>query len=134
MRTFELNRHADILSFGRQVCQAEPQSVWPKLLDHVEWIDSVTLGFRHRLAVPIQNLRMDKNLLKGNLTHIIDAHQDHTGDPQRDNIPARNKSTGWVKAVQRSVFFWPTKCTVRPQCRTKPGVQNIFFTLKTALL
>ena len=73
MRALELDRHPHVLRLGRQIGQPEPQGVGPELLDHVDRIDPVALRFRHPLAVAVENLRMDEDLVERHFAHVVQA-------------------------------------------------------------
>ena len=73
MRTFELNRHANILRLGTEMRDAKSERVCSVLLDHVQRIDAVPLGLGHGFAVAVQNLGMDVDLFERNFAHVVEA-------------------------------------------------------------
>ena len=134
MGTFELDRHAHVLGLRRQPRQAEPQSIGAELFDHVDRIDAVPFRLRHRLAVSIEDLRMDEDLVERNFAHVVQPHQHHTGDPQGDDIAAGDKDTRGIEVLEFGCAFRPTECRVRPERRAEPGIEHVFFATEAECL
>ena len=71
MRALEFHRQPHVLRFGAEIRDPKPQRIGAELFDHVQRIDTVALRLRHRLAVAVENLRMDVHLGEGNFSHVV---------------------------------------------------------------
>ncbi len=76
---------------------------------------------------------MDKDVFKGHFAQVIQAHQDHASDPQRDDIATGDQRIGGIEVIQLSRFLRPAQRRVRPQRGTEPRVEHVFFANKSGL-
>ncbi len=125
VRAFKLNRHPHVLRLGGQPSQTESQSIGPKFVDDVDRIDAIALALGHGLAIAIQDLGVNEDFAEGNLAHIVQAHQHHAGDPQRDDVAAGDQRAGRIEVLQFRRLFRPAEGRMRPQGRTEPGVEHV---------
>ncbi len=68
---------------------------------------------------------MDQYGVKGNLIHICKTGENHSGNPEGDDIIRSNKGTGWIEICEIFRFIGPSQRREGPQCRGKPCVQRI---------
>jgi len=104
-----LHGHAHVLCFGGQPSQSESQCIGTELLDHIDRIDSVALGLRHRLAESIEDLRMDVDLAERDLANVVQTHENHPGDPEGDDISRGDQGIGRIEVIQIVGFIGPTE-------------------------
>ena len=111
----KLDRHPHVLRLGGHAHHAESQRVGPEGLDHVHRIDAVSLALAHRLAVAVENLGVDRDVAKRNLSGVEDSHDHHPGDPQRDDVAARDERARGIEARELGRGGGPAERGVRPE-------------------
>ena len=127
MRTLEFDRHPHVLRLGRQVREAEAESVGAELFDHVERIDAVALRFRHRFAIAVENFRRDIDLVERHFADVVQAGDHHPGDPERDDVARRDERAGGIELFQLRRFIWPAHRGDGPEGGGKPGIEDVGF-------
>ena len=70
-------------------------------VDDVERVDDVALGLRHLLAVVVADEAVDVDLAKRHLARELEAHHDHAGDPEEDDVEAGHQHRGRVVGLER---------------------------------
>src|SRR5471030_3250084 len=70
---------------------------------------------------------MDDNIFEGNFLQELHAHEYHARYPEIDNFPSCGKNSGWIEGSEFSGIVRPAKSSEWPQCRTKPGIENVFI-------
>ena len=100
VRALELDRHPHVLRFGGQIGQPKAERIGPKLLDDVDRIDAVALRLRHALAIAVEDLRMDEDLVERHFADVVQAHQHHPRHPKRNNVAAGNQHIGRIVVFQ----------------------------------
>ena len=114
MGAFKLYWHPNILGFGTQPNQSKSQGVRAEFVDHIQRIDSVPFAFGHGLAIAIKDFRMDENFAERNFADVVESHEYHACDPQRDDISGSNESACRIKVLQVSRLFGPAQGRMRP--------------------
>ena len=71
MRAFESDWQANVLCFGGQMSHPEPERISAEFFDDIQWVDAVALGLGHRFAEPVQDFRVDVNLIERNLAGVV---------------------------------------------------------------
>ena len=127
MRALELHWHADVLRFGAQVGQGEPQRIGAKLLNHIDRIDAVPLALGHGFPVPVQDLRVDIDFAERHLAHVVQPGKHHSGHPQRDDVAAGDERAGGIVVLQLGRLFRPAQRGMGPQRGAEPRVQHVLF-------
>ena len=125
MRALKLDRHANVLRFGAQPSQSESKCIRTEFVDDVEWVDSIPLALGHRLAVAVENLRVNEDFLEGNFAHVVEPHQNHSRNPQRDNVARGDERAGGIEVVQFRRLFRPSERGMGPQGRREPSVEHV---------
>ena len=134
MRTFKLDGHPHVLHFRGQVGHGKTQRVRTELVDHVQGVDAVALRLGHRLAVAVQDLRMDEHLVERDVADVVQTRQNHAGDPERDNVAAGDQDAGRIVVLQFRRLLRPAERGMWPERGTEPSVQYILFARVPKLL
>src|SRR5680860_1074793 len=79
----------------------------------------------HPAPIWSQNSGMYYHVLKGDIPGILQAHHNHSGHPQEDNIPSRREYGGGIEGVKFLCLFGPSQSHKRPKGRAKPSVQDV---------
>ena len=72
---------------------------------------------------------MNQHGVERGLAHMLATGEDHTGNPEEDNVIAGNQHIGGIELLQILGIFRPAQGLKRPQSGTEPGIQNIGITL-----
>ena len=70
---------------------------------------------------------MDVDGRERRLLHEVQAHHHHPGDPEEDDVPARDEHVGRVIALHFARVVGPAERRERPQPRGKPGVEHVLI-------
>ena len=68
---------------------------------------------------------MEQYGLEGLLSHLLVSGEDHTDDPEEDDIITGYQDIGRIKILQILGLLRPAQGLKRPQCGGKPGIQRI---------
>ena len=71
---------------------------------------------------------MDVDVAEGDLAGELDAHHHHAGDPQEDDVAARDHRVGRVEGLELRGLVGPAKGRERPQRAGEPGVEHVGVT------
>ena len=69
-------------------------------VDEVERVDDVALRLRHLLAVLVADQAGDVDLAERHVAHELEAHHDHPGDPEEDDVEAGDQHDGRVERLR----------------------------------
>ena len=94
-------------------------------VDDVERVDDVALGLGHLLAVVIANQSVHVDFAKRHLAGELQAHHDHAGDPEENDVESRDQHRGRIVGLRARVFSRPALGGERPQRRGEPGIQHV---------
>ncbi len=53
---------------------------------------------------------VDIDFLEGNLTGEFQAHHDHAGHPEEDDVKTGHQHIGGIKVFHVLCLFWPAQC------------------------
>ena len=67
-------------------------------VNDVQRVEHVTLGLGHFLALAVAHQAVHVDLAEGHLLHHVEAHENHAGDPEEDDVEAGNQHAGGVIA------------------------------------
>ena len=59
------------------------------------------------------------------LAHLFIAGEDHTDNPEENDVISGDKHIIRVKIIQFFGLIRPAECRERPECGRKPGIQRI---------
>ena len=68
---------------------------------------------------------MEQYGLEGLLSHLLISGEDHTDNPEEDDIITGYQDIGRIKILQILGLLRPSQGLKRPQCRGEPGIQGI---------
>ena len=94
-------------------------------VDQVDRVEHVALGLRHLLAVRVADQAVDVHFSERHVVHELEAHHDHAGNPEKDDVETRDQHAGRVVALQFGCLFGPAQGRERPQRGGEPGVQHV---------
>ena len=79
---------------------------------------------------------MDINGLERLLVHLLHTREDHTSNPEEDDVITGDQNRSRIEVIQLAGLFRPAEGRERPQCRGEPGIQNVLFLMdvRTAAL
>ena len=83
-------------------------------VDQVQGIEDVTFRFRHLLAFLVADQAVDIDFVERDITHKLDAHHDHSGNPKENDVEAGNKDVARVEVLKCFGFLGPAKRTEWP--------------------
>ena len=101
------------------------QGVEGDAVDDVERIDDIALRFRHLLAVVIADQSSDVDLAKGHLAGEFQAHHDHAGDPEENDVEAGDQHRSGIVGLECLRIVGPALGGERPQRGGEPGIEHI---------
>ena len=127
---------ADIGTRGDAGQQHEAQRVGAVSVDHFERIDAVAQRFGHLAALRVAHEAVDEHVLERRLAHDFDAGEDHSRDPEENNVVAGDERARRVELFQIVRIFRPAQGRERPQRGAEPGIQHVFvlMEMRTAAL
>ena len=70
---------------------------------------------------------MDKDSVEGCFSGLLTAGEDHSGDPEENDVIAGNQNIRGIEIIQILGFVGPAKGLKGPQCGGEPGIQHILF-------
>ena len=70
---------------------------------------------------------MNKHVVERDGIAVLQAGQDHSSHPQRDNVARRNQQVGRIELRQFRRRVRPAHCGVRPQGGREPRIQNVLI-------
>ena len=109
------------LQGGRPSCQC----IGPVKVDDIDGVDAVARRLRHPFTVTVLDHGVDEDVLERHFPCIELAEDHHPGDPERDDIAARQQNAGGIPFRQISSLLRPAERAVRPECRGEPGVEDV---------
>ena len=145
VRALVPDRQADILAFPGERGDGEPHRVNAVLVDEVERVDTIPAALRHGLPEPVENLGVHMHVGERDFPAVVQPHDHHAGDPQRDDIAAGDEHAGGVEVLEHAVvtvpagvglpgerrvapFIGPAQRGEWPERRAEPGVEDVFVT------
>ena len=68
---------------------------------------------------------MEQNGLEGLLSHLLITGEDHSNDPEENDIVAGHQYIGRIEILQILGIFRPSQCLEGPECGGEPGIQCV---------
>ena len=68
---------------------------------------------------------MDVDVAERHVVHELQAHHDHPGDPEEDDVEARDQDRGRIKGPQPLGVLGPAEGTEGPERGAEPGVEHV---------
>src|SRR5580698_4280886 len=68
---------------------------------------------------------MDVDVAERNLTGELDTEHHHAGDPEEDDVAARDHRVGRVEGLELRGLVRPAEGRERPQPAGEPGVEHV---------
>src|SRR5208337_4047655 len=95
----------NVRSWRSHRSQREAHGVGAVLLDDVDWVHHVALGFRHLLALGIADQRVYVHSAEGYFAMLIGAHEvavhhDHSRHPKEQDVKAGDEQRCWIERVE----------------------------------
>ena len=104
---------------GHAVHEREAQRVGAHLLDHADGALDIALRLRHLLGASVRagnaHEAVEIHGREGHVAHVLDAHHDHAGDPEKDDVVARLEHRAGIEACEVGRLLGPSKGAVWPQ-------------------
>ena len=94
-------------------------------VDEIDGVEDIALGLGHLVAVGVAHQAVDVNLAEGHIAHELEAHHDHAGHPEEDDVKARDQHRGGVEGLQAFGVLWPAQGGEGPEGGAEPGVQHV---------
>src|SRR5262249_2180774 len=108
----------------------EAHGVGAVLLGDHQRVDDVAFGLGHLLPLGVANQTVDVDLAEGNIVHELEAHDNHAGDPEENNIEAGEQQSR--RGVDSEVFALtrPAHGREGPKAGAEPGVEHVGILLE----
>ena len=99
-------------------------------VDEVQGVEDVPLRLRHLLPVRVEHEAVDVDVVERHVVHELDAHHDHPGDPEEDDVEPGDEDPGRVVPGEPLRLARPSQGRERPQGRREPGVEHVRVALQ----
>ena len=106
---------ANIVTRGVAGNEEEAQRVSAVLLDDLERVNAVAEGFAHLSALLVADDTVDKYGVERSLACLLDRRENHSRDPEEDDIVARDQSAGRVEIFEVFGILRPAEGRERPE-------------------
>mmetsp|Transcript_2264 Transcript_2264/g.6978 ORF Transcript_2264/g.6978 Transcript_2264/m.6978 type:complete len:363 (-) Transcript_2264:1436-2524(-) len=120
-----VHRERHVLAGRHARHEGEPQRVGAVLVDDVEGVDDVALRLRHFFVVLVSYEPVHVDDLERRLSGELQAHHDHSRDPEEQDVVARLETRRRVELVQVRGLFGPADRREGPEPRREPRVQHV---------
>ena len=108
------------------------QRIAAVLFNHFQRINAIAKTLGHLSALIITHQAVNQHGVEGCLTGMLTAGEDHSGNPEENDIVAGNQDICGIEVVQILGLFGPAKGLKGPQSRAEPGIQHIGVTLNVS--
>ena len=68
---------------------------------------------------------MDEDMAEGNILHKFAGHEHHAGNPEENNIIARNEDARWEELLNIRSLIRPSHGRERPEGGAEPRIENV---------
>ena len=106
-------------------CKEETECVCTVFVNNFKRVDTVAERFWHLYAVFISYNAVHKYGLERSRTHIFTSRENHSCNPEEDDIITCYKSACGIEILKFGSFVGPAKCWERPKCRTEPCIESV---------
>ena len=107
--------------------QHEAQCICTVLVHDFHRINAVPEGFRHFASLAVPNKTVNEYVAEGNVLPECQAHHDHAGHPEENDIISRNQSARGIEMFEFLCFLRPPHGLKGPKSGTEPGIQHILI-------
>ena len=121
-RFLDRRRHPGLHEAGGSLCD---QGFDIDAVDEIQRVKHVTLGLRHLLTVSVTDEAMDVNFPERDIVHEPQAHHDHSGNPEKDDVEAGDQHAARIEPGQAFRALGPSQRGEGPQRGREPGVEHI---------
>ena len=109
--------------------EGETQRIGAVLVDHFQRIDAVAQRLGHLAALLVAHDAVQQHVAEGHLFGVLDAREDHAGDPEEDDVVPAGEHVRRVEVVEVGRLFGITEGREGPERRGEPGVEHVFVLL-----
>ena len=128
-----LRRKLDVAALGRHRGERKAQGIRAILVNKIERIDHIALGFGHLRALLVADERVDIDGVERFTFHKVIAHHHHAGDPEEDDVEACNEHVSRIIPSKLGCCIRPAECRERPKCGREPRIEHIFIANKHSI-
>lgn len=105
------------------------ESVQSRSLDQIDGIDDVTERLGHLPAFRVTNEPVAVDLAERHLVGQDDTQQNHSSDPEEQDVPTGLEEAGRVEAVHIRSLLGPALDGEWPETGREPGIQDVVILL-----
>ena len=109
--------------------QVHPQGVAAVLVDHFQRVNAVAQRLGHLASLIVPHQTVDKHGVEGRLAGMLAAGEDHSRNPEENDVVARDQHVRRVEIVKVFRLFRPAQRFKGPQSGGEPGIQHVGVTL-----
>ena len=109
--------------------QVHPQGVTAVLVYHFQGVNAVAQGLGHLATLIVPDKAVNQHGVEGRLAGMLTAGEDHSRDPEENDVVARDQHVRRVEIVKVFRLFRPAQGLERPQGGGEPGIQHVGVTL-----
>ena len=128
-----LRRKLDVAALGRHRGERKAQGIRAILVNKIERIDHIALGFGHLRALLVADKGVDIDRMKRFTFHKVIAHHHHAGDPEEDDVEACNEHVSRIIPSKLGCCIRPAECRERPKCGREPRIEHVFIANKHSI-
>ena len=92
--------HFYVTPLGGKGGQGKPEGISAIGVDDIQRVDDVALGLAHFLTLFVPHERVNVNVTKRHVSHKMDSHHHHSGDPEEENVESGHQGGGRIKNAQ----------------------------------
>ena len=107
-----------------------PKRVCTIFCNDFQRIDTVSERLTHLSSLVITNQSVNEYLFKRYLSGLLNSGENHTNNPEEDNVIARNQDIGRIEITIILGIFRPAECLKGPEGTGEPGIQGILILRK----
>ena len=107
--------------------KSKTQCISTILVDNFKRVNTIAQGFTHFTTLAIAHKTMNKYMFKWNFMFKLKSHEDHTSNPEEDDIVTSYKNTCWIPLFKFWCLFRPPHSSKWPQTRAKPCIKNVWI-------
>ena len=110
---------------GREVAAFGEHGRARAAVDQRQRVDARPERLRHPPPVGRLDDRVHVDVVERDVARELQAHEDHAGDPQEQDVARRQQDVGRVEGLQLVGLVGPAERRERPQRAAEPGVQDV---------
>ena len=121
------NIKAHIIARAVAGYEVKAQRIRAVLFGHLQGVDAVAEALGHFSTLTVTHEAVDEHGVERLLFHLLHAGEDHSRDPEEDDIVARYHDRGRVPVVKLRGLVRPAHGRERPKCGAEPGIEDILL-------